>query len=159
MSSSSAVQTAFVFAAIATQAGAFAPTRALPVFKGISTSSSSFSNVRSTPLPISRRQGNELSMAWNIGRKGEKKIESTSLQASTAALDEIPKSTSKNPLTRWVESVAWPSKKELKKLLPLGAMLFFILFNYTILRDTKVLFFFKLSKIHFNVREIFSNDA
>jgi AAA family ATP:ADP antiporter len=30
-----------------------------------------------------------------------------------------------------------PSKSTLKKLLPLGTMLFFILFNYTILRDTK----------------------
>ncbi len=28
-------------------------------------------------------------------------------------------------------------RKTMKKLLPLGAMLFFILFNYTILRDTK----------------------
>ncbi len=27
--------------------------------------------------------------------------------------------------------------KTMKKILPLGAMLFFILFNYTILRDTK----------------------
>lgn len=30
-----------------------------------------------------------------------------------------------------------PARKTLKKLLPLGTMLFFILFNYTILRDTK----------------------
>ena len=30
-----------------------------------------------------------------------------------------------------------PPKKELKKVLPLGLMFFFILFNYTILRDTK----------------------
>lgn len=30
-----------------------------------------------------------------------------------------------------------PAPKTLKKILPLGAMLFFILFNYTILRDTK----------------------
>mgnify|MGYP002879336175 CR=1 FL=1 len=30
-----------------------------------------------------------------------------------------------------------PPPKELKKVLPLGAMFFFILFNYTILRDTK----------------------
>ena len=30
-----------------------------------------------------------------------------------------------------------PPPKTLKKLLPLGSMFFFILFNYTILRDTK----------------------
>merc|ERR1719214_95581 len=30
-----------------------------------------------------------------------------------------------------------PPKKELKKIVPLGLMFFFILFNYTILRDTK----------------------
>lgn len=30
-----------------------------------------------------------------------------------------------------------PPRKELKKILPLGLMFFFILFNYTILRDTK----------------------
>lgn len=30
-----------------------------------------------------------------------------------------------------------PARKTVKKLLPLGLMLFFILFNYTILRDTK----------------------
>jgi ATP:ADP antiporter, AAA family len=30
-----------------------------------------------------------------------------------------------------------PTKTELKKLLPLGLMFFCILFNYTILRDTK----------------------
>ena len=139
MSSSSAVQTAFVFAAIATQAGAFAPTRALPIYQGISASTSSFSNIRTSILPTSRRQNEQLSMAWNIGRKNEKKLESMSLQSSTAALDEIPKPVSSNPLTRWVQSVAWPTKKELKKLLPLGTMLFFILFNYTILRDTKVI--------------------
>lgn len=31
-----------------------------------------------------------------------------------------------------------PTKSERKKLLPLGLMFFCILFNYTILRDTKV---------------------
>ncbi len=30
-----------------------------------------------------------------------------------------------------------PTKSECKKLVPLASMLFFILFNYTILRDTK----------------------
>jgi hypothetical protein len=48
---------------------------------------------------------------------------STSLQAST---DTLPPTA--------VKSI---EKKTLKKLLPLGLMLFFILFNYTILRDTK----------------------
>lgn len=33
---------------------------------------------------------------------------------------------------------ALPEPKEAKKILPLGVMLFFILFDYTILRDTKV---------------------
>ena len=35
------------------------------------------------------------------------------------------------------DSEARANRKTLKKILPLGAMLFFILFNYTILRDTK----------------------
>mmetsp|Transcript_86262 Transcript_86262/g.148959 ORF Transcript_86262/g.148959 Transcript_86262/m.148959 type:complete len:721 (+) Transcript_86262:75-2237(+) len=34
-------------------------------------------------------------------------------------------------------SSSLPEKKELKKMLPLAIMLFFILFNYTVLRDTK----------------------
>lgn len=44
----------------------------------------------------------------------------------------------------WVEGVvakvtsAMPEPTEAKKILPLGLMLFFILFDYTILRDTKV---------------------
>lgn len=33
---------------------------------------------------------------------------------------------------------AMPNATEAKKMLPLGIMLFFILFDYTILRDTKV---------------------
>lgn len=43
----------------------------------------------------------------------------------------------------WVEGVvakvtsAMPEPTEAKKILPLGLMLFFILFDYTILRDTK----------------------
>ncbi|CAN0411881.1 unnamed protein product, partial [Hapterophycus canaliculatus] len=32
----------------------------------------------------------------------------------------------------------FPEPAEAKKILPLGLMLFFILFDYTILRDTKV---------------------
>lgn len=46
----------------------------------------------------------------------------------------------------WLDDViakvksAMPEPTEAKKLLPLGLMLFFILFDYTILRDTKVLF-------------------
>lgn len=44
----------------------------------------------------------------------------------------------------WVEGIvakvtsAMPEPTEAKKILPLGLMLFFILFDYTILRDTKV---------------------
>ena len=44
----------------------------------------------------------------------------------------------------WVEGLvekvtsAMPEPTEAKKILPLGLMLFFILFDYTILRDTKV---------------------
>ena len=45
---------------------------------------------------------------------------------------ELPSSGKPNNL-----SVRTLARKSIKKLLPLGAMLFFILFNYTILRDTK----------------------
>lgn len=48
-----------------------------------------------------------------------------------AASTEVPEAHKPLPA---VKSVA---KKTVKKLLPLGLMLFFILFNYTILRDTK----------------------
>ena len=140
MSSSSAMQTALVFAAIATQTAGFAPARALPIYQGISSRTSSFSNVHSLPLSINRRHNDQLSMGLNFGRNKDKKVklDTTSLQSSTAVLDDIPKPVSKNPLVKWFQAIAWPSKKELKKLLPLGTMLFFILFNYTILRDTKV---------------------
>lgn len=140
MSSSSALHTAFLFAAITSQATAFAPftTPIVSKYNGVSARSlaSSFN------LPHNRHVSNneKLSMGLNFGRNRDSKSkqESTSLQSSTASLDGIQKSESKNPITRWIQSVSWPSKKELKKLLPLGTMLFFILFNYTILRDTKV---------------------
>lgn len=137
------MQTAFVFVALATQIGAFAPTRSLQSYQGISTSTSSFKNIRTSPLSANRRRNDQILMIFGKGGNKEKKLrlESSSLQSTAVALDDIPKAVSKNPLTRWVQSVAWPSKKELKKLLPLGSMLFFILFNYTILRDTKVFIF------------------
>ena len=140
MSSSSAVQSVLLFAAITSQASAFAPPRAVPIYHGKSAVRNSLSFQNNLPLFGARRHSNEISMGLNFGRKKDKeqKLESTSLQSSAVALDGIQKSESKNPFTRWFQSVAWPSKKELKKLLPLGTMLFFILFNYTILRDTKV---------------------
>ena len=49
-------------------------------------------------------------------------------QAAAAAGDESPQ----KGLARLL-----PPRKELKKVLPLGLMFFFILFDYTILRDTK----------------------
>ena len=141
MSSSSAMQTVFLIAAIASQAAAFNPSRAISLQHRLSTPTSSLKNIHNLPLSYSTRNSEQLSMNFNFGRnKGKKgKSESTAIQSSTAALDGLAKTESKNPFTRWVQSVAWPSKKELKKLLPLGAMLFFILFNYTILRDTKVM--------------------
>ena len=125
--------------ALVSQAGAFAPTRSLHTYQGISSSVSSYRSIHTFPASSSKIRDGQVSMVFNSGRHKDRKLklESTSLQ-STAVLDDIPKSVSKNPFTRWVQSVAWPSKKELKKLLPLGTMLFFILFNYTILRDTKV---------------------
>lgn len=139
MSSSSAMQTVFLIAAIASQAAAFNPSRAISVQHRMSTTTSSLKYLHNLPLSNPRRNSEQLSMNFNFGRnKGKKGIsESTAIQSSTASLDGT-KSESKNPITRWIQSVSWPSKKELKKLLPLGAMLFFILFNYTILRDTKV---------------------
>ena len=139
MSSSSAMQTVFLIAAIASQAAAFNPSRAVSVQHRMSTTTSSLKYLHNLPLSNPRRNSEQLSMNFNFGRnKGKKGIsESTAIQSSTASLDGT-KSESKNPITRWIQSVSWPSKKELKKLLPLGAMLFFILFNYTILRDTKV---------------------
>ena len=147
MSSSSAMRTAILFTAITSQASAFAPSRALPICYGRSAARNSFSSQNNLPEIGTRRHSNKISMSLNFGRKQDKEriLESTSLQSSAVALDGTPKSESKNPFTRWFQSVAWPSKKELKKLLPLGTMLFFILFNYTILRDTKV--FQKISAI------------
>lgn len=57
---------------------------------------------------------------------------SMSLQA-TASASDLPSKKPQNEQTNFKQ----PAPKTLKKLLPLGAMLFFILFNYTILRDTK----------------------
>jgi hypothetical protein len=62
-----------------------------------------------------------------------------SMQAEAAAPseDEKPLQSAKpvGPLSKLKESL--PPAKELKKVLPLGLMFFFILFAYTILRDTK----------------------
>lgn len=51
---------------------------------------------------------------------------------ATAAAADVTASTPAAPV-----AAKKPAPKTLKKILPLGAMLFFILFNYTILRDTK----------------------
>ena len=62
-----------------------------------------------------------------------------SMQAEAAAPseDEKPLQSAKagGPLAKLKESL--PPPKELKKVVPLGLMFFFILFSYTILRDTK----------------------
>lgn len=143
MSSSSALHTAFLFAAITSQATAFAPSLTTPTvsrYNGVCARSLGSTGAFNLPQIRNVRNNEMLSMGLNFGRNRDikSKKESTSLQSSTASLDGIQKSESKNPITRWIQSVSWPSKKELKKLLPLGTMLFFILFNYTILRDTKV---------------------
>lgn len=49
----------------------------------------------------------------------------------------IPASESNREVSKSEEPGWMPTKTELKKLLPLGLMFFCILFNYTILRDTK----------------------
>ena len=54
------------------------------------------------------------------------------LQAAAAAGDSEGKG---GPLAKL--SAMLPPKKELKKVIPLGLMFFFILFDYTILRDAK----------------------
>lgn len=129
MSSSSAMQTAFVLIAIASQSVAFMPSHSMSVYRGVG---SSLSDINRYSSPVARNNY-QLSMALNFGKNNKKDqmiLESTSL--------DMPKEEKGNGLTRWVKGIAWPSKKELKKLLPLGTMLFFILFNYTILRDTKV---------------------
>ena len=53
---------------------------------------------------------------------------------SAMSADALPAETPKTPPPTAFKMVA---RKTVKKLLPLGLMLFFILFNYTILRDTK----------------------
>jgi hypothetical protein len=58
-----------------------------------------------------------------------------SLQNNVATVD--PPTHSVPPPTQQELKSQPSSAKTLKKLFPLGAMLFFILFNYTILRDTK----------------------
>jgi AAA family ATP:ADP antiporter len=56
------------------------------------------------------------------------------LQEGAAKADE-PLEPAAGPLAKLKQSM--PPPKELKKVLPLGLMFFFILFSYTILRDTK----------------------
>ena len=58
-------------------------------------------------------------------------------EAAAPSEDEQPMQSAKagGPLAKLKESL--PPPKELKKVLPLGLMFFFILFSYTILRDTK----------------------
>ena len=58
-------------------------------------------------------------------------------EAAAPSEDEKPLQSAKpvGPLSKLKESL--PPAKELKKVLPLGLMFFFILFSYTILRDTK----------------------
>ena len=55
-------------------------------------------------------------------------------ESSSLSSDVPPPPTTTTPIATTTKTVA---KKTIKKLLPLGLMLFFILFNYTILRDTK----------------------
>jgi len=54
------------------------------------------------------------------------------LKSTAASSDAAPEESKKTDF-----SARTTARKTAKKLLPLGAMLFFILFNYTILRDTK----------------------
>ena len=68
----------------------------------------------------------------------------TALRMSAAAPQkqsgtQLAASTASSPNTGFLSKItsALPPPKTLKKLLPLGTMFFFILFNYTILRDTK----------------------
>ncbi len=56
--------------------------------------------------------------------------------AATTTSTSVPPLQAPNQESRAPPLKATP-QKTMKKLLPLGAMLFFILFNYTILRDTK----------------------
>jgi len=55
-------------------------------------------------------------------------------ESSSLSSDVPPPPPTTTPIATTTKTVA---KKTIKKLLPLGLMLFFILFNYTILRDTK----------------------
>lgn len=59
----------------------------------------------------------------------------SALQASATIVDTPVKTAEQQGAPKTTEKST--PNKTLKKLLPLGAMLFFILFNYTILRDTK----------------------
>ena len=58
-------------------------------------------------------------------------------EAAAPSEDEKPLQSAKpvGPLSKLKESL--PPANEIKKVLPLGLMFFFILFSYTILRDTK----------------------
>jgi len=64
--------------------------------------------------------------SFAVGRRGAREVSPT--YATNSQIEEKPKSNAPG----WM-----PTKTELKKLLPLGLMFFCILFNYTILRDTK----------------------
>lgn len=61
------------------------------------------------------------------------RLQSTASPSASTSTEPNPE---KSPEPK-LSSVKSQPTKTLKKLLPLGAMLFFILFNYTILRDTK----------------------
>jgi len=71
-----------------------------------------------------------------INKINNNKCINTQLLAATGAIGS--NDNAKAEITpKPVKSITPNTAKTLKKILPLGAMLFFILFNYTILRDTK----------------------
>ena len=136
MSRANAIVVMLVSAALLVQhAGAFSASRSMT--RQITTLSKPTLQFEHKGLMMS-----DNARKWSFPFFNKNTQSSTRLDASAAASassDDVNKDSSPKPaeLKNIVKGFDWPTPKTLKKLLPLGMMLFFILFNYTILRDTK----------------------
>ncbi len=104
------------------------------ITEGFATVGMRHTPIRSALSPRMSISGNELNrlLAYRKVAPSIADGSPTALYGSTTLSSSAPEK--KETLGK----LPLPTAKELKKLLPLGSMLFCILFNYTILRDTKV---------------------
>ncbi len=105
------------------------------ITNGFATVGMRHTSIRSTMGPRMSISGSELNRLLAYRKVAPSIADGaspTALYGSTTLSSSAPEK------KETVGKLPLPTAKELKKLLPLGSMLFCILFNYTILRDTKV---------------------